>query len=125
MLKIRPHHLLCTLSFAGAGYDEEFVKNMKDVISNLDGDIELVKGVDSICICCPLKINDKCNTDDKVAVMDNKVLKYFNLNYQVYDYNTLKELVVNNFENEMFNDICSECEWYEVGDCYNKIRAVE
>ena len=34
-MKLRPHHLMCTQSYAGKGYDEDFVKVMDKITYEL------------------------------------------------------------------------------------------
>ncbi len=50
-IRLRPHHLLCILTYAGAGYTRAFVRNF-DVVARLvesGRGVELVSGPDSIC----------------------------------------------------------------------------
>lgn len=50
-VRLRPHHLLCMLTFSGEGYTPAFVDNFAGVIRRLnDGEpIEVVDGIDDIC----------------------------------------------------------------------------
>lgn len=50
-IRLRPHHLLCMLTYVGKGYSPEFVANYEAIAARLsDGEeIELVDGPDDIC----------------------------------------------------------------------------
>ncbi|MDP9732534.1 UNVERIFIED_ORG: hypothetical protein QE448_002609 [Rhizobium sp. SORGH_AS285] len=51
-VRLRPHHLLCMLTYVGKGYTSGFVENYDRVADRLNAgeeDIELVDGPDDIC----------------------------------------------------------------------------
>jgi uncharacterized protein len=51
-IRLRPHHLLCMLTFAGKGYTPAFVANFEQVASRIatgDEAIQIVEGPDDIC----------------------------------------------------------------------------
>lgn len=50
-VRLRPHHLLCMLTFAGAGYTPEFVTNFAAVVRRIGAGepIELIDGRDDVC----------------------------------------------------------------------------
>jgi len=50
-LRLRPHHLLCLLTYAGKGYSPAFVANLDAVASRVaSGEtVEIVAGPDDIC----------------------------------------------------------------------------
>lgn len=52
MIRLRPHHLLCLLTYAGKGYSTAFVQNFDAIASRLASDspwIEVVEGPDEVC----------------------------------------------------------------------------
>ncbi|HVJ32856.1 MAG TPA: DUF1284 domain-containing protein [Terriglobia bacterium] len=51
MIRLRPHHLLCMLTYAGRGYTPRFTSGMDDLIARLGGgeEILLIDGPDDIC----------------------------------------------------------------------------
>ncbi|MFR5445010.1 MAG: DUF1284 domain-containing protein, partial [Butyricicoccus sp.] len=57
MIRLRPHHLLCTQGYSGKGYSTEFVQNMSAIVHSLRNvpgtRIRLVFGSDSLCAHCP------------------------------------------------------------------------
>lgn len=50
-IRLRPHHLLCLLTYAGRGYTPAFVENLDAVTARLAAGeaIEIVAGPDDIC----------------------------------------------------------------------------
>ncbi|WP_128255750.1 DUF1284 domain-containing protein [Falsirhodobacter deserti] len=50
-VRLRPHHLLCVLTFIGKGYSHAFVANMECIAKRLaEGEeVEIVEGPDDIC----------------------------------------------------------------------------
>ena len=121
-MKLRPHHLMCTQSYAGKGYDEDFVKVMDKITYELRNNkeylINIVFSTDDICEACPnmLDIN-LCKTNEKVNNIDSKVIKYFNLEEKEYIYKDIVNYIKNNITLEIMGDICKECEWYNISEC--------
>lgn len=50
-IRLRAHHLLCLLTFAGRGYTPAFTANYRRVVARLNAGeaVELVEGPDDIC----------------------------------------------------------------------------
>lgn len=50
-LRLRPHHLLCALTYVGKGYSPEFCANMAEVIVRMAAGegMTIVEGPDDIC----------------------------------------------------------------------------
>lgn len=132
MLKIRPHHILCMRAYRGNGYSKEFSKKMEEVIKSINAynkflnieckqnikQVKIVYSTDSICERCPNKVNNNlCSSQEKVNLIDLKVVKYFDIKEGIHNYNDLENLVYSNINEKIFNDICSSCEWYGVTNC--------
>ncbi len=51
MIRLRPHHLLCALTFVGEGYTDAFVENFRALLARIDAGepYEIVEGPDDIC----------------------------------------------------------------------------
>lgn len=68
MIHLRPHHLLCLLTYAGKGYSADFVQNYDRIAARLSAgeEIEIVDGPDDIC--APLLTEDAphCRRDSVV-----------------------------------------------------------
>ncbi|WP_404402393.1 DUF1284 domain-containing protein [Pelagibacterium halotolerans] len=50
-IRLRPHHLLCILTYVGKGYSPAFTANYDRIAERIGGgeDIEIVAGPDDIC----------------------------------------------------------------------------
>ncbi|MDO9415786.1 DUF1284 domain-containing protein [Pararhizobium sp.] len=50
-VRLRPHHLLCMLTFVGKGYTPRFTENYKQIATRLSAgeDIVIITGPDDIC----------------------------------------------------------------------------
>ena len=84
MIRLRPHHLLCTQGYSGKGYSTEFVQNMSAIVHSLRNvpgtRIRLVFGSDSLCAHCPHHTaDDLCEAQEKVSRFDRKTVEYFDL----------------------------------------------
>lgn len=137
MLKIRPHHLLCMRAYSGNGYDEKFKVSMESIIKEIKAyneylqvdnfeneirEVELICYTDKICEECPNKIDENiCLSQEKVNLLDLKLLNHFNLKEGIYNYKELEDLVYSNISENIFDDICKECEWYGIANCKNYI----
>ena len=66
MIRLRPHHLLCTQGYSGEGYNESFVAHMNEVVEQLRNvpgtKITLTFSTDTLCSCCPHKEGKTCAT---------------------------------------------------------------
>lgn len=108
MIRLRPHHLLCIRGFRGKGYSEAFIRNMSEIVANLNeaagqtdateyredygltsnpacrGDsslnVMIVFGADDICRCCPhLTDEGVCDQDEKVSAYDRRAAEVLGL----------------------------------------------
>lgn len=124
MNKLRPHHLLCTQGYSGKGYSEDFVENMDIVVEDINKEnakIQLVFSADNICSKCPnLLESNKCACT-KVNVLDEKVVKYFNLEEKEYVYSEVVNYIKENITEEIMDDICGSCEWYSISHCKKRM----
>ncbi len=115
-MKLRPHHLFCTLGYQGYGYSEDFVKNMDFITSTLSPNlqIQLAVGTDDICAHCPKKLGENlCIENESVLSYDSKVLSTFNLVEKTYNYGELLDYIKSQATLEKLNYICSDCSWLE------------
>ena len=121
-ITLLPHHLLCTQSYSGKGYDDTFVENMNRITQKLRTEeqtpVDIVFSTDSLCLCCPNKIKEgQCKDDGKVLLYDAKVVQYFHLEEKTYIYQDITREIRENMTPEMLHDICGNCNWYPVSAC--------
>lgn len=122
VIKLRPHHLLCTQSYSGKAYDDAFVENMNQLVKLLRGNksakIQLVFSTDDLCSCCPnMKGENVCSTNEKVLRYDRKVVEYFHLEEKEYIYQEITARIRAEMTPDMLSDICKDCEWYPISAC--------
>lgn len=126
ILRLRPHHLLCTQGYGGKGYDAAFVAHMNEVVSYLRGDpearIRLTFSTDDICTACPRRLGeDLCRDQKKVKAFDNRLTECFGLREQVYRYQELVNVIDAQMTETLLSRICAGCGWYPVSACREKI----
>jgi uncharacterized protein len=76
IVRLRPHHLLCILTFAGEGYSTAFVGNLAAIVARIGAGepIELIDGPDDIC--APLEgSNDTHCQEPPVRRRDREALR--------------------------------------------------
>ena len=122
MIRLRPHHLLCTQGYSGKGYSTEFVQNMSAIVHSLRNvpgtRIRLVFGSDSLCARCPHHTaDDLCEAQEKVSRFDRKTVEYFDLHEGEYVYQDLIRAIDTQMTPAMLEDICRGCAWYPVSAC--------
>jgi hypothetical protein len=119
MLDFRAHHLLCIQGFQGYGYNEEFTKNMMEVLKNIDSNPEskLISECDVICAYCPHNINGICcetiDSAQKIKKMDLIVLNKLKLKVgtkgRIKEFISLANSTLKNLSD--IQDVCGNCNW--------------
>jgi len=125
-MRLRPHHLLCTLAFEGKGYSDIFAQNMTSIVKKLNSrrglSVNLIFSSDDICTKCPnLLQSGACADNDKVMSMDRKVMELMHLEEKSYKYGFLLDMVKHSITAESLNSICSSCTWFPYDICAGKI----
>ncbi len=122
-VRLRPHHLLCVLSYVGKGYSPAFTANMTRIAERLGAreEVELVEGPDDICAPLLDGPNPHCHRAsvverDQAAMNDlDKVLGI--------DVRTGAHLVLNQdlvsrlraaFGSDDIRSACAGCQWASV-----------
>lgn len=121
-MRLRPHHLLCTQSYSGKGYDAAFVENMNLLVARLRTEepvsVEITFSADDLCSSCP-NMSDKalCKDNKKVTSYDKKVTEYFHIEEKTYIYQDIAREIRKKMTPEILEDICGDCEWYPISAC--------
>lgn len=121
-MKLRPHHGLCIYFFEGKGYSPDFVANMKRVIEKLQKNpkLELVCEKDAVCAACPHMKEGICDSFDKVACYDQRVLSLLGISQN-------RKISFREFEKQIedkilkagrLEEVCTDCAWREI--CHNR-----
>lgn len=119
MPALRGHHLLCLFFFNGEGYTPEFINNLRDTIKRAEeGEIEIVRGADSICMQCPNLKDDRCcyenNAEEEIQAMDQKALDLLKVTPgKRVTLSALRERLPTIFP-AWYKTYCRECDWLKV-----------
>jgi len=119
-VRLRHHHLLCTRTFSGKGYDRCFVANMEEVVSALrspnDLLIRLSASCDDICSSCPNKVRGQCQDQDSVLKKDRSVATFLGIPEKaVLLAGPLLKMAEERLrELDDIRLVCGECEWAEL-----------
>jgi hypothetical protein len=127
MINIRPHHILCMHGFAGKGYSEIFIENMKNVIESIrkENQLLIVFSRDDICKKCPnLQAEKDCTTPEMVNKLDAVTAIEFELEEKAYTYTEIVEILKKKNVANIIEKICVECGWYESGICKETMIAL-
>jgi len=80
-VRLRPHHLLCLLTYVGRGYTPAFTANFDAIASRLNSgeEVEIVHGLDEICAALAGEEEAHCGGDsvterDRQAARDLSLL---------------------------------------------------
>lgn len=123
VLKLRPHHLLCTLCFEGKGYSSAFVANFKNIFDQLNTNpastqITITDHTDSICAPCPHRQGSACTMEEKIKVLDSAHAGALDLTpHQVMSWQAAKQNIQEKMTIDKFHQICATCSWKPLGIC--------
>ncbi|MCG7845135.1 MAG: DUF1284 domain-containing protein [Methanomassiliicoccales archaeon] len=126
-IRLRHHHLLCTQTFSGKGYDYRFVANMEEVVSALSSPKDLMVhlsiGCDDVCSSCPNAVRGFCEFQASVQEKDRSTAIFLDLPEEaVLPAEPLMELVKERMLGlDNINLVCGECEWAEL--CNERLKA--
>lgn len=76
-VRLRRHHILCSVGFEGRGYDDAFTANMGHIVCGqlraAGGEavvVHITEIADSICAPCPRRLGLGCRDQDKIDALD-------------------------------------------------------
>ncbi|WP_227287708.1 MULTISPECIES: DUF1284 domain-containing protein [Alphaproteobacteria] len=122
-VRLRPHHLLCILTYVGKGYSPGFTANMTRIAGRLSAgeEVEIVAGPDDICIPLLTDPDPHCHRTsvtgrDKAAARELSLS--LNLRIKtgaklVLDADLLSRLR-KAFASNRVRSACTGCEWIEL-----------
>lgn len=119
-VRLRPHHLLCLLTYVGKGYTPDFVENYDSIVQRLSSgeDIIVVDDPDDICeaLMCerePHCLGDSVRTRDKLAATELAGLLGLTVSTGVVM--QLRPALVDRmrkaFKAGLIRSACNGCEW--------------
>ncbi|WP_105418823.1 DUF1284 domain-containing protein [Neorhizobium sp. T25_27] len=124
-VRLRPHHLLCMLTFVGEGYSPAFVANYRRLAGRLSAGetIEIVSGPDDIC--APLLSDESAHCfgasvagRDAAALADIARLlgRELEIGAVIASDQALFEQLRRAFSAGVTRDACTGCEWSSLCD---------
>lgn len=125
-VQLRPHHLLCMLTFAGKGYGPEFVANFEQIADRIAAGneaIEIVEGPDDVCR--PLLAAADCHCRNaSVALRDRQAAESISgllrrpigTGTQLMPDEDLLRTLREAFAQGTIRQACSSCQWKPVCD---------
>ena len=122
-LKLRPHHLLCSLSYAGKGYSQAFIENFDAICQRLENGecVQLVEGPDEICAPLLSDTQAHCH-QSSVRERDQRALRDLsNALSQKLSIGSRLLLSAKHihhlrqaFKSSTLRSACAGCEWHEL-----------
>lgn len=113
---LRGHHLICLHFFHGEGYDEAFVRNLKEVLKKIEQEgVKITDGADDVCKGCPYLKNSRCeydeDADEEVKEMDEAALRLLNVRRDaILEWNDIKSKLPEIFS-LWYANYCYDCDW--------------
>lgn len=122
--RLRPHHGMCLSFFEGKGYSGEFTAHMakmKEILTEQNPMITLVRETDDICCACPHNKEGVCDAAQKVYDYDTGVLKSCGLeeNEKQPFLTFYRQVAEQILEQGIGEKICGNCQWRRI--CYRSV----
>jgi hypothetical protein len=132
-LKVRGHHVLCTLGFRGLGYSAAFVANMRRIVDALLAEpsptVELVAGPDAVCSACPHLTETGCarkeDAEARIRAKDRAVLAALRAEEGAsLAAAELRSRVAQRVSVATLEAFCRRCSWWGYGYCAEGLEAL-
>lgn len=124
-VRLRRHHVLCSIGFAGAGYDDAFTANMSRVVYGTlrapDGvDTRILVSEDADCLCapCPRRRGLGCEAQSRIDALDAAHGATLGLAPgDALTWGACLDLVRERVVPDDLDRICAGCRWLPMGLC--------
>lgn len=125
MIRLRGHHLLCSLTYAGRGYSRDFERGFKQVIERLKENetILIVSSPDDICASIENCSDSHCREArierrDELALEDLSAHlgKTIEIGGKISPSELFDAQYRASFQNRSVRRACSDCEWSNMCD---------
>jgi hypothetical protein len=132
-LRLRPHHVLCSIGFEGKGYDDAFTANMARIVLGqlrAPGGAEqpvLVTGdADAICAPCPKRRGLGCEAQAQIDALDARHGAALDLAPgDRLSWGECLERARTRVAPEELATLCAGCNWLPMGMCAEALRALQ
>jgi hypothetical protein len=136
-IRLRPHHLLCMLTFVREGYTPAFVENLEQVIDRIAAGkegIEIVEGPDDICAGLLTEGDCHCHNasvvirDQQAAIAVGELLQQpIHAGTLLQPTDDLLGRLRQAFASGTIRQACTGCQWFSIcsqvaGDGFNATR---
>ena len=132
VVKIRPHHFLCSLGFQGKGYSPDFVANFWRIVQLLEhpnGEKEQMKVVsdaDDICMVCPKRRENVCSEENSIRRLDRKHAAVLGVQTgDILTWGEAKKLLKERMSLSRFHFVCANCSWKNLGHCEDALLRLQ
>ena len=104
------------------------MENMQGIVDrireNPSMEIEVVSGVDDICLKCPHNVENRCSKPGRnVEQFDREIVDRLKIDVgRKVESKILLNLVEKRIQSEELSIICKGCEWLELGFCEEGLR---
>lgn len=123
-IRMRPHHFICAVGFEGKGYSDVFTANMAALIDQLrapsGADIRLlvVQDTDDICAPCPQRRGTLCESQAKIARLDNAHAAALSLSPgDELSWGEAEARIAARVTPDDLDQLCAGCQWLAQGMC--------
>lgn len=131
-VKLRPHHVLCSLGFVGKGYSDAFRANMGHIVNGQlrgpngqDVKVVITGAADSICAPCPRRIGLGCESQAKIDRLDRDHATALGIAPgDTLSWGACVEKVRTRVAPEDLDTICAGCRWLPLGACKSAVAAL-
>ena len=124
-VRLRPHHVLCSIGFEGRGYSSPFIANMSQVI---DGQLRAPGGeaitiaftaqADSICAPCPNRVGMGCAKGEVIEGLDGRHAAALGIAAgDRLSWGACLDRVVETVRPDDLDHLCAGCGWLAEGMC--------
>lgn len=122
-VRLRPHHLLCLLTYAGKGYNAAFIANLDSIAVRLSAgeDMLIVSGPDDICAPMLGEMESHClrnsvtERDRQAAASLGTLLGYsIAEDTELQLHSSLLRLMRDAFSSGRIRGACGGCEWFDL-----------
>ncbi|WP_255576344.1 MULTISPECIES: DUF1284 domain-containing protein [Jannaschia] len=124
-IRLRPHHVLCSIGFEGKGYSGPFIANMGHIVDGRlrapggeDIPILITSDADAICAPCPKRRGLGCEAGDRIAVLDGRHAAQLGLvPGETLSWGDCLDRVRARVTPQDLDRICAGCSWLDQGMC--------
>ncbi len=125
MIRLKPHHILCSLCFQGKGYSPEFVENFMELVENLgkNPDVQITFQADNICMPCPHRVKQSCEKQADITQLDQAHANLLGLkDGEVLSWSECVSKAKDKITLKKFHTICEGCGWKKLGICEKVVK---